>query len=52
MATDEISSPATQEISCLGVKGVAAAPFELKLGPKESYGRAASVNPPPGAKKA
>ena len=28
------------------------APFELKLGPNESYGRAASVKPPPGAKKA
>ena len=36
----------------MGVKWVAVAPFELKLGPNESYGRAASVNPPPGAKKA
>ena len=39
----------------LGVKRVAMAPFELKLvklGPNESYGRAASVKPPPGAKKA
>ena len=31
---------------------VAMAPFELKLGPNESYGRAASVGTPPGAKKA
>ncbi|MZH46805.1 MAG: hypothetical protein F3739_07250 [Nitrospinae bacterium] len=28
------------------------APFELKLGPNESYGLSASVKPPPGAKKA
>ena len=28
------------------------APLELKLGPNESYGRAASVKPPPRAKKA
>ena len=33
------------------MKRVAVAPFELKLGPNESYGRAASVKPPPGAKK-
>ena len=33
-------------------KWVAVAPFELKLGPNESYGRAASVGTPPGAKKA
>ena len=33
-------------------KRVAVAPFELKLGPNGSYGRAASVKPPPGAKKA
>ena len=36
----------------VGVKWVAVAPCELKLGPNESYGRAASVKPPPGAKKA
>ena len=34
------------------MKWVAVAPFELKLGANESYGRAASVKPPPGAKKA
>ena len=34
------------------MKWVAVAPFELKLGPNESYGRAASVKPPPGATKA
>ena len=34
------------------MKRVAVAPFELKLGPNESYGRAASVKPPPGAKQA
>ena len=34
------------------MKWVAVAPFELKLGPNESHGRAASVNPPPGGKKA
>ena len=33
------------------MKRVAVVPFELKLGPNESYGRAASVKPPPGAKK-
>ena len=33
-------------------KRVAVAPFELKLGPNESYGRAASVGSPPGAKTA
>ena len=36
----------------LGVKWVAVAPFELKIGPNKFYGRAASVKPPPGAKKA
>ena len=36
----------------LGVKRVAVAPFELKLGPHKSYGRSASVKPPPGAKNA
>ena len=36
----------------LVTKRVAVAPFELKLGANESYGRAASVKPPPGAKKA
>ena len=36
----------------LGVKRVAVAPFELKIGPNESYGRAASVGIPPGAKTA
>ena len=36
----------------LVTKRVAVAPLELKLGPNESYGRAASVKPPPGAKKA
>ena len=35
-----------------GVKRVAVALFELKLGPNESYRRAASAKPPPGAKKA
>ena len=40
------------EAIVLGVKGVAVAPFELKLGPNESYGRAAYVGTPPGAKKA
>ena len=34
------------------MKWVAVAPFELKLGPNESYGRAASVGTPPGAKTA
>ena len=34
------------------MKWVAVAPFELKLGPNESYARAASVKPPPGANKA
>ena len=34
------------------MKWVAVAPFELKLGPNESYRRAASVKPPPGAKTA
>ena len=34
------------------MKWAAVAPFELKIGPNESYGRAASVKPPPGAKKA
>ena len=33
-------------------KRVAVAPFELKLGPHESYGRATSVKTPPGPKKA
>ena len=37
---------------CFGVKWVAVAPFELKLGPNESYRRAASVETPPGAKTA
>ena len=32
-------------------KRVTMAPFELKLGPNESYGRAASVGTPPGAKR-
>ena len=36
----------------LVTKRVAVAPFELKLVPNESYGRAASVGTPPGAKKA
>ena len=36
----------------LVTKWVAVAPFELKLGPNESYRRAASVGTPPGAKKA
>ena len=36
----------------LVTKRVALAPFELTLGPNESYGRAASIKPPPGAKKA
>ena len=34
------------------MKWVAMAPFELEIGPNESYGRAASVKPPPGDKKA
>ena len=34
------------------MKRVAVAPFQLKLGPNESYGRAASVKPSPGAKTA
>ena len=34
------------------MKRVAVAPFELKLGPNESYGRAASVGTRPGAEKA
>ena len=33
-------------------KRVVVAPFELKHGPNESYGRAASVGTPPGAQKA
>ena len=36
----------------LSTKRVAVVPFELKLGPNGSYGRAASVGTPPGAKKA
>ena len=36
----------------LVTKRVAVAPFELKIGPNGSYGRAASVKPTPGAKKA
>ena len=36
----------------LGVKRVAVAPFELKLGANGSYRRAASVGTPPGAKTA
>ena len=36
----------------LVTKRVAVAPFELKIGPNESYGRAASVGTPPGAKTA
>ena len=36
----------------LVTKQVAVAPFELKLGPNESYGRAASVEAPPGPKTA
>ena len=32
------------------MKRVVVAPFELKLGPNESYGRAASVGTPPRAK--
>ena len=36
----------------LVTKRVAMAPFELKFSPNESYRRAASVEPPPGAKKA
>ena len=35
-----------------GMKRVAVAPFELKLGPNKSYRRAASVKPLPGAPKA
>ena len=35
----------------LVTKRVAVAPFEPKIGPNESYGRAASVGTPPGAKK-
>ena len=35
----------------LVTKRVDVAPFELKLGPNESYGRTASVGIPPGAKK-
>ena len=35
----------------LVTKRLAVAPFELKLGPNESYGRAASVGTPPGVKK-
>ena len=40
------------ETTVLGVKWVAVAPFELKLGPNESSGRAASVKPPLRPKKA
>ena len=36
----------------LGVKRVAVAPFEPTICASESYGRAASVKPTPGAKKA
>ena len=36
----------------LVTKRVAVAPFELNIGPNESYGRAASVGTPPGAQKA
>ena len=38
--------------TALVTKRVVVAPFELKLGPNESYGRPASVKPPPGAQKA
>ena len=34
------------------MKWVAVAPFELKLGPSESYGRAASIETPPRAQAA
>ena len=34
------------------MKWVAVAPFELKLGSNDSYARAASVKPPPGAQNA
>ena len=40
------------ENTVLVTKRVAVAPFELNLGPNESYGRAASVGTPPGAKTA
>ena len=40
------------ETIVLGVKWVAVAPFERKIGPNESYGRAASVGAVPGAKTA
>ena len=40
------------QTTVLGVKWVAVAPFELKIGSNESYRRAASVGTPPGAKKA
>ena len=36
----------------LVTKRVAVAPFELKIGPNESYRRAASVGTPPGSRKA
>ena len=36
----------------LGVKWVAVAPFELKLCPNESYGRAAAFQTPPGNQNA
>ena len=36
----------------LGVKWVAVAPLEVKLGPNESYRHTAFVKPPPGATKA
>ena len=36
----------------LGVKWVAVAPFEVKLGANGSHARSASVKPPPGTKNA
>ena len=39
------------ETTVLGVKRVAVAPFELKIGPNESYGHAASVKPLPEPKR-
>ena len=44
--------PVATQTTVLGVKWVAVAPFELKLGPSGSYGRAASVGTPPRAQNA
>ena len=49
--SSRVGTGCTQTI-VLGLKWVAVAPFELKLGPNESYRRAASVETPPRAQTA